>query len=145
MKTPREILLARYQAAEPKLDAIRRAVVGDLNNKDAKAQSWAESFAPLWLRFPTKLWRELILPSRRIWTGLAAVWFLLVIINVSQRDTVSSITGKPVRSPAVTMSWQMQQRWMNDLLADRAAAPEADRPREITPRPRTENCGLAAV
>ena len=29
MKTPREILLGRHQAVEPKLDAIRREVVAD--------------------------------------------------------------------------------------------------------------------
>ena len=55
-----------------------------------------------------------------------------------QRDPVSSVTGQPVRSPAVMMSWQVQQRWMDELLADRSASPAADRPRNVPPRPRTE-------
>jgi hypothetical protein len=145
MKTPREILLARHRVAEPKLDAIRRAVVHDLNNKDAKAQSSEAGFASLCLRCLSAPWRELVLPSHRVWTGLAAVWLLIFIVNVSQRDTVSSVTGKPVSSAPVMMSWQVQQRLMNELLTDRSAPPEADRPRNVTPRPRTENFGITTV
>ncbi len=33
MKTPRDILFARHQAAAPKLDAIRRSVLAGLNKK----------------------------------------------------------------------------------------------------------------
>lgn len=138
MKTPREILLARHQAAEPRLDAIRRAVVHELNNQDAKAPSGVTVFASLCRRCFAAPWRELILPSRRIWTGLAAVWILIFIINVSLRDNVSSVTGQPVRSPAVMMSWQAQQRWLNELFADRSTPPEADRLRNAAPKPRTE-------
>jgi hypothetical protein len=145
MKTPREILLARHRAAESELDAIRRAVVNDLNNKDAKAQSPSDGFVSVFLRCLSMPWRELILPSRRVWAGLAAVWLLIFIVNVSQRDTVSSVTGKPVSSAPVMMSWQVQQRWMNELLTDRSAPPDADRPRNVTPRPRTENFGMTTV
>jgi len=91
------------------------------------------------------LWRELIFPCRQVWAGLAVVWLLLVVVNVSQRDAVSSVTGKPVHSPMVMMSWQVQQRWMNDLLADRTPAPETDRPRNIAPKPHTQNCEITAV
>jgi len=98
-----------------------------------------------WLRCSTHLWRELILPSRRIWAGLAAVWLLLLIINLSQRDPVSGVTGQPVHAPAVTMSWQLQQRWMDELLADRSPSPEADRPRTAPSRPRTEEHEIMAA
>jgi hypothetical protein len=145
MKTPREILLARHRAAGPKLDAIRRAVVNDLNNKDVKAQSRAGQFGALCLRCLGTPWRELVLPNRRVWTGLAAVWGVILIINVSQRDRVSSVTGKPVSSAPVIMSWQVQQRWMNELLTDRSMPSEADRPRNVVPRPHTENCGITTV
>jgi hypothetical protein len=36
MKTPRDILFARHQAAMPKLDAIRCEVVKELNNQATK-------------------------------------------------------------------------------------------------------------
>ena len=139
MKTPREILFARHQSAAPKLDAIRRSVVDELNNQDAKTRSFLSIVASLRLCCSNKIWQELVFPCRRIWTGLAAVWLLLFIANFSQREPVSSVTGQPVRSQAVMMSWQAQQRWMNELLADRSAPPEADRPRNGAPKPRTEN------
>ena len=70
--------------------------------------------------------------------GLAAVWVLIFIVNFSQCDNVSSVTGKTVRSGEMIMSWQAQQRWMNELFADRSPAPDADRPRNFAPKPRTE-------
>jgi len=146
MKTPREILLARHRAAESKLDAIRQSSVAAVCDRristDATNERRSQTAATMiWYA----LWRELIFPCRHIWTGLAAVWVLLFIVNVSQRETVSSVTGKPVHSPAVMMSWQIQQRWMNDLLADRSTAPETDRPRSIVPKPHTQNCEITAV
>jgi len=138
MKTPREILFARHQAAAPKLDPIRREVVRKLNNQATKEQSFPAVFVSSLLGCSNKFWQELILPSRRVWTGLAVVWVLIFAVNFSQRDTVSSVSGKPVRSQAVMMSWQAQQRWMNELLADRSAPPEAERPKTFSPKPRTE-------
>jgi hypothetical protein len=88
---------------------------------------------------------ELIWPCRRIWTGLAAVWVLLFIVDFSQRDNVSGVTGKPARSGEVIMSLQAQQRWMNELLADRSAPPETDRSRNFAPKPRSETLGTATV
>jgi hypothetical protein len=145
MKTPREILFARHQSTVPKLDAIRREVVRGLNNKDAKTQSWADILVASLLGCYNKLWQELIWPCRRIWTGLAAVWVLLFIVDFSQRDNVSGVTGKPARSGEVIMSLQAQQRWMNELLADRSAPPEADRSRNFAPKPRSETPGTATV
>jgi hypothetical protein len=145
MKTPREILFARHQTAAPRLDAIRREAVDELNNQDAKPRSYLFRFAPLRLCCSNIFWQELVWPCRRTWTGLAAVWVLLFIVNFSQRDNESSITGKSVRSGEVIMSVQAQQRWMNELLADRSAPPEADRPRNFTPKPRTEKSEIATV
>jgi hypothetical protein len=133
MKTPREILLEQHRAAVPKLDAIRRAVVEELNNQDAKMQSWAVNFVASCLGCSNKLWRELIFPCRRIWCGLAAAWVLIFIVNFSQRDNVSSVTGKTVRSSETIMSLEAQQRWMNELFADRSSLPDADRRETLRP------------
>lgn len=145
MKTPRDILLSRHQTAMPKLDAIRRSLVMELNNKETKKQSIPAVFVSSFLGCSNKLWLELVWPCRRIWTGLAAVWVLLLIVNFSQRDNVSCVTGKTASSGEVTMSLQAQQRWMNKLFVDRSAPPEAERPRSFTPKPRTENAETATV
>ena len=146
MKTPREILFQRYQAAVPKLDAVRQSVVAAAYGRRASSdQTHERASRPAVTMICDALWRELVFPCRHIWTALAAVWALLVVINISQRDAVSSVTGKPVRSPMVMMSWQVQQRWMNDLLADRSPVPVTDRPRNVAPKPHTQNCETSAV
>ena len=145
MKTPREILLARHRAAVPRLDVMREAVVSGFDAQPAQPRPWAAGFWSLWLCVPNTLWRELILPSRRIWSGLAAVWLLLFILNVSQSDPAGGVASQPRRAPAVMLSWQVQQRWMDELLADRSAPPEADRPRTLPPRPRTEENKMMAA
>jgi hypothetical protein len=145
MKTPRDLLFAHHQTAVPKLEAIRREVVRELNNQETKEQSRFAAFVSLLLGGFKTFCCELVFPCRRIWTGLAAVWLLLFIVNFSQRDNVSSVTGKPVRSGEIIMSVQAQQRWVNELLADRSAPPEADRPRNFAPKPRTEKSEIATV
>ena len=143
MRTPREILLARHRAAEPKLDAIRQAAVAATDDRRPPAQAWSGLTSAGW-QLVMALWRELILPSRRIWTGLAAVWIILIIVNVSSRDTDG---GKvPSGGGILAMaSWQVQQRWMNELLADRSSPPDVDRPRNAPPRPRSEHVRMVTV
>ena len=143
MKTPRDILLAQHRAAGPKLDAVRRAgVATELNNQETKEQSWDQSLVAWLLRCPKTFWRELVLPSRRIWAGLAAVWFLIVAVNVSQREAAPA--GKISSAPAV-MSFREQQRWMNELFADRPAPLDAEPPKTFLPKPRTETTKMVAV
>ena len=145
MKTPRDILLARHQAALPKLDVIRRSVVVELNNQETKEQSFPASLVASLLGCSNKIWLELVWPCRRLWSGLATVWIALFLVNVAQRDNLSSVTGKPVLTQSVMMSWQVQQRWMNELLADRSGPVSADRSRNVAPKPRTENCEITIV
>jgi hypothetical protein len=141
MKTPREILLARHRAAEPQLDVIRRRTLAAAAPTAAAEPRWTSILVSLCLA----PWRELILPSRRIWTGLATVWVALFLINAFQRDAADSAQARRGASPSAMASWQVEQRWMNELLADRAMPPDADRPRNAVPRPRTEFTGIAAA
>jgi len=139
MKTPREILLAQHRAAETKLDALRQSVVAASRPNAAINNSQASA------TFFQILWQELFLPSRRFWTGTAAIWIFILIINFAQRDGVDSVTGRAVRSSGPVMSLQAQQRWMNELFADRALPPEADRPWHSAPKPHTQTAQTATV
>ena len=146
MKTPREILLERHQAAAPKLDAIRREAVKAAADVNRRKQPVRElTFAAALANAFRLSFLELIWPCRRIWAGLATAWVLIFTINFSQRDNVSSVTGTTVRSGEMIMSWQAQQRWMNELFADRSPPPDADRPRNFAPKPRTEKFPTATV
>lgn len=73
MKTPREILLQRHQAADAKLNQIRREVIAQLEKPPVARAEWLPLCALL------KLWRELIWPARRIWAGLATTWVFILI------------------------------------------------------------------
>ena len=142
MNTPRDLLLKRHQAAVPRLDAIRRSVVAGLNRPDPQTQSGSALIASWFLGGAGNLWRELVWPCRRTWTVLAAVWMLLVLVNISQRE---GSPGPIAHAAGPGLSLQAQQRWMNELLADRSLPPDADRPRTIAPKPRTENVETATV
>jgi hypothetical protein len=136
MKTPREILFARHQAAAPKLDAIRRSVVTGLNNQATKEQSFFAALITSLLGGPNKLWQELVWPCRRIWAGLAAVWLGILIVNFSQRD---HSPGMAMKSPSPTMilTFQQQERLLAELIGPdelRAAEP----PKTFLPRPSSE-------
>jgi hypothetical protein len=124
MKTPRDILLKRHQTVAPKLDAIRHEIVESTRR-------------PSPLGWPIILWRELIWPSRRIWTGLAAVWVLILAANISLREHSPAIV-KSGPSSEIMMSLKDQQKILAELLNDHSVPRGADRQKIFSPKPRTE-------
>ena len=143
MKTPRDILFARYQAAVTKLDAIRQSTVATVCDCRASAndahERRSQTAAAKILR---TLWHELIFPSRRIWTGLAAIWILIFIVNFSQRDGSQTMMAKSVPTAEMMTTFRDQQNLLNELLADRSLPMDAERPRIFSPKPRTETTEL---
>jgi hypothetical protein len=138
MKTPRDILFARHQTAAPKLNAIRQSTVAAVCDRRASTDDTHERRSQTAATTVLQtLWRELILPSRRIWTGLAAVWVLIFIVNFSQRDGSQTMIAKSA-PPEMMMTFRDQQKLLNELLADRSPPMDAERPRIYSPKPRTE-------
>jgi hypothetical protein len=130
MKTPREILLARHGAIEPKLDAVRHAVVAAIRHPEpANARTHGQPADSLAGTLFRTLWHELILPCRQVWKGLAAVWLILFILNVAQRH--GSGTGELASGPSAPMvlAYYQQEKMLNELLTDRVLPVDADRPR----------------
>jgi hypothetical protein len=145
MKTPHDILFARHQAAAPRLDAVRREVVNVAADVNRRKPVREFTFAAALAKAVAIPFQELIWPCRRIWTGLAAIWILIFVVNFSLRDDAGSGAGKSVPSAEIIMSLQVQQRWMNELFADRLAPPDADRRRNFMPKPRSEKFQTASV
>ncbi|HMP82543.1 MAG TPA: hypothetical protein PKA41_07520 [Verrucomicrobiota bacterium] len=133
MKTPRETLLQRHQAAEPKLDQIREIIVADLSRRhDARQLSLPVAAA-------LKLWRELILPCRRTWAGLAALWFVIAVFNLTH-----SQRSQPVAANSATQVTEMrdvfeeQRRALAELVGVSPVTQPAARPRRDELQPRSE-------
>jgi hypothetical protein len=131
MKTPREILMAKHRPAETKVDAIRGEVVAQCR----ETQRGARSTFKLTI-LPQLLSRELVMPSRWTWGTFAAAWVLIVAVNFSLRDPAPAGTVR-MSTPAM-MSFQEQQKLLNELLADRSLPLDADQPKASAPRPHSE-------
>jgi hypothetical protein len=133
MKTPREILLERHGAAGPKLDAIRRKVVWE-GRRVAVPKFRVADTATL----PMLIWHELILPCRRVWAGLAAVWILIFVFNFSQRDPAELMARKsPPPSPEMILTFRQQERLLAELIGPNETQ-AAEPPKLFLPQPRSE-------
>ena len=136
MKTPREILFGRHKAAEPKLDQIRREALAQMGEKVSRVESRERESTPILF----KLWLELILPAKRIWTGLAAVWVAILVLNFSASDDSSpQLASKSAAPDRQTIAELKEQKLlMAQLLGLNDASADADKPKSIAPRPRSE-------
>lgn len=141
MKTPRDILLERHQTAAPKLDAIRREVVKVAADVNRRKQTVRElTFAATLANAIRLSFLELVWPCRRTWTALAAVWVLIFIFNVSQRDKSELAARKlPPPSPGAVMAWQQQERLLAELIGSSGTG-DAERQKIFLPQPRSEGC-----
>jgi hypothetical protein len=81
--------------------------------------------------------RELIWPCRRIWAGLAAVWILVLAVNVSMHDRSQATMATTAPSAEMIMTWRQQERLLAELMdpnEPRVAVP----PKPFSPRPSSE-------
>jgi hypothetical protein len=144
MKTPREVLLERHQAATPKLDTLRRAALEVLNNEDTKTQRWPSSFASLLLCCSQQCWRELIWPCRGTWAGLAALWVGILAFNSAQSDHSQILTAKSTTPPGeVRLALQEQRRVLEELLGPARPANPSEPPGRPNNQPRSERRAFA--
>jgi hypothetical protein len=135
MKTPREILLARHQTANPKLDEIRRDVVAELTPRPAREPE---------LPFVLKIWRELIWPCHRTWAGLAAVWLAILAFNHSQSDGGRAVTAKTTTPPGeMRLALQEQRRVLTEIIGPNLSASPAEPRRRPNNQPRSERRAVA--
>ena len=139
MKTPREILLQQHRAAEPKLDAIRRAVIASLPLKPA---ALAPGLPPALVR---GLWRELNWSGFPRWAGLAAVWVVILALQLASRDHTDVVARHtPPPSPEMLMALRQQKLLLSELI-ERPEPCAADRPKAVPPRPRSDRRSESAA
>jgi hypothetical protein len=126
----RKPLLDKYRTAEPALDGIRRQVIADELNPTPEPGFWAI------------FWQELFVKPRMAWGGMAAVWLVALILNLSSgSEPTKQMAQQPVEpTPEVMRMVREQQQLRDELLGIGVAAVElspADKPRDGL-KPRSE-------
>src|SRR5258705_10500022 len=86
MKTPRELLLERHSAAEPKLDTLRQNTIARLAEEQGIARTGPSA--------PRSSWRDLILSLRWHLAGLSAAWLVVLLLNIDHSPAPSVALAK---------------------------------------------------
>ncbi len=142
MKTLREVLLEKHQAAEPKLDAIREQVTAGLaagtTNAPARAKERERSWQPESSKFQIG-WRRLLWSLRWHLAGLSAVWLVALLLNLDPTpDSMQGVARRNVPSPRQLLAaLRENQRQLHELISAPASEP-APEPPKPTPSPRSE-------
>ena len=81
-------------------------------------------------------------PHPKAWAGLAAVWILILAVNFSVREAPPGLAAKSApSSPETMVELKKQQRLFAELVGENKA-PDADRQRIFSPRPRSERAEI---
>jgi len=138
MKTPRELILQRHQSAEPKLKAIRGEDLAACTRATAAQPS--QQPEPLFsLTFVAmKFWHESIRPWRRIWAGMAAIWLVLLALNLATRETPKMARHQtsppdPELLAALRERERLMRQWFEPIAPPPAATPKIPGPRSERP------------
>jgi hypothetical protein len=136
MKTPREILFQKHQAAEPKLDEIRRAVIGE-GRRVAVPDTRVAGTATL----PALSWREFLLSLRWHLTGMGAAWLVIVLLNLNIGHSTSLAATLPaakIPAPQIILaSLRENRRELLEII--QPSEPHDARPAKLFPaQPRSE-------
>jgi len=86
MKTPREILLKRHQAAGPDLDAIRKKTLAGLAEPPKRKWPGEAGFFSL---------RQLNLSLRWHLAGMSAIWLVVAFLNLNAGHSPGPLTAVP--------------------------------------------------
>ena len=131
MKHPRDVILDRHRHAEPRLNAVRSAVLSQLQSQHANPDSPAEENRGFVLaQVATAFWRELILPCRRTWIGLAAIWVFLAVVNFQirppQQAQLASVSVNAL-TPEIRAQLILQNELRVSLLKSDMTQPEENK------------------
>lgn len=108
--------------------------------RNASAAAQARSVQPRWSygalgkRFSALFW-----PNPTAWAGLAAVWLLILGLNVASRDYAEPMRNQPIVAASLQdrALLKLQEQMVVELLgSDRAPSHETGKP--ATPSPRSQ-------
>ena len=136
MKTPREILFEKHRNAETKLDVMWERALDEVS--EGVVTSKGERTRGFWVYAVTlQLWRDLILPSRRVWAGMAGVWVVILGLRLmAGGDEKLTVAQAKVIAPSaeVVAALREQKTMLAQLLDPSAMLPVLPPPRVPGPR-----------
>lgn len=136
MKTPRELILERHQAAEAKLERIRAEDLAACTRAAATSESGRLQPSFSLAVAARQFWRQSLWPWRQIWLGMAAVWLVLLALNLATNERPKMARHKTTPpSPELMAALREQRRLMLQTL-EPIAPPPALHPK--IPGPRSE-------
>jgi len=139
MKEPREILLKHHRSVEPKLGRMWAENLATELQSEATPTRQNVFLAVGWT-----LWRELVLPSRRIWAGLACAWLFIAVLNLASSEPSTKVASK-VEPPSreETQALVEQRRMLAQLIGP--LYEPANTPKRAAPGPRSERAAQTSV
>lgn len=142
MKTLREVIFERHQAAAPKLDAIREQVNAGLAAGARVAPARSEEMAIGWQPDASAFqvgWRQALWSLRWHLAGLSAVWLVGLLLNIDHApDAMQGAARRDGPSPRqLVAALRENQRQLRELTAAPASEP-APEPPKLSPSPRSQ-------
>ena len=117
--------------------AAARAEAAPRHSAPASRHAW---LAALESRLAGLLW-----PHPRAWVGLAAVWVLILIANLSLSEALPTGVGKPAQpSPELAADLRQQRKMLAELI-DPTEVKWADRQPLLSPKPRSERGEIRVI
>jgi hypothetical protein len=98
-----------------------------------------EAVQPSW-------WREWLWPSPVAWVGLACIWVVILMLNVSSRPSAAErqlAKQSPASSPDVALALAQQRRELAQLLGS-PVEPPVETKRRYPPGPQSESGRVTA-
>jgi len=139
MKTLREVLFEKHQAAEPRLDAIREQMVAGLTpDGNAEAPVRSNQMASDW-QPETFGWRQFLWSLRWHLAGLSAVWLVVLALSLDQSAAPTREVARQdaPSSRQLLAALRQNQRQLRELIGAPAAEP-APEPQKPAPSPRSQ-------
>ena len=134
MKSPRELLMERHRSIEPRLSAIRQQVLNNLAGAEAKVGA---SGMPA-TRGLFAGWFELLRSSRFNLAGLGFACLLIVAFRVATPETSNPVVAKSAAPSADVLAALQEKRRLYAELIEQSPAHNAEPPKPIAPKPRSE-------
>ena len=143
MKTLREVIFERHQAAAPKLDAIREKVVAGLAaDTSAEAAARSKRMVADWQRAGSTSpvgWRQFLWSLRWHLAGVSAAWVVAMLLSIDPAPaSAQRVAQHDTPSPQQLLAaLRENQRQLRELIATPAGEP-APEPRKPTLSPHSQ-------